>query len=110
MLQCKECEYFHRDEATGRITLGCDLFNTIKEPACLEKMQLLRLDALLQSYQSLLQWYQKLAPMQEKMFDMIKREMDDVDDADSWKYEQQDEYNGDTEEDDDDMMNGGSLS
>jgi len=85
MLQCKDCEYFSRDEQTGRIMLGCDPFSTIKEPACLEKLQLLRMDGLLRLYQGTLQWHQKLAPMQEKMFEMMKREMDDLDDADSWK-------------------------
>ena len=85
MIQCKDCEYFQRDETTGRITLQCDPFGTIKEPACLDKMQLLRLDALLQSYQAMLRWYQKLAPMQEKMFDMVKQEMDDYDESESWK-------------------------
>ena len=95
MLQCKDCEYFDRDEATGRITLRCDPFSTIKEPACLDKMQLLRLDGLLQSYQVMLRWYQKLAPLQEKMMDMMKREIDDIEDADSWKHK-----DGDKDEDD----------
>ena len=85
MIQCKDCEYFHRDKDTGRITLQCDPFGTIREPACLDKMQLLRMDALLQSYQTMLRWYQKLAPMQEKMFDMVKREMDDYDESESWR-------------------------
>jgi len=98
MIKCIECEYFHRDESTGRITLRCDPFSTIKEPACLEKMQLLRLDALLHSYQMMLRWYQKLAPMQEKMFDMVKREMDEYEDTESWKYGQDDEAE-DEEED-----------
>ena len=91
MLQCKDCEYFSRDEATGRIILRCDPFSTIKEPDCLGKWQLLRLDGLLQAYHATLRWYQKLAPMQEKMFDMMKREMEDIDDADDWKYRYDDE-------------------
>ncbi|MCK5269967.1 MAG: hypothetical protein KAJ46_04245 [Sedimentisphaerales bacterium] len=103
MIQCKDCEYFHRDKDTGRITLRCDPFSTIKEPACIDKMQLLRLDALLQSYQTMLRWYQKLAPMQEKMFDMVKREMDDYDESESWKYDELDEENdGDDGDDKDD--------
>ena len=100
MFQCKDCEYFSMDKATGRIELRCDPFSTIKEPACLEKWQLLRLHALLQSYQQTQQWYQKLAPMQEKMFDFMKREMDDIDDSDSWKYTEDDE-NIDVDDDDD---------
>jgi len=91
MLQCKDCELFSRDEKTGRIMMKCDPFSTIKEPACLEKLQLLRMDALLRSYQATLQWYQKLAPMQEKMLKYIRREMDELDESDRWKYEDEDE-------------------
>ena len=91
MIQCKECEFFTRDDATGRILLGCDPFQTIKEPACLEKGQLLRLDSLLQSYHSTLRLNQKFAPMQEKMFEFLKREMDDVDESDSWKRAEDDD-------------------
>ena len=99
MLQCKDCEFYYRDEQTGRMMLRCDPFSTIKEEACLYKWQLVRLDGLLQAYHSTLRWYQKLAPMQEKMFEMMQREIDDIDDADSWKsnydYDQDDEDNPD---------------
>ncbi|MBN1846333.1 MAG: hypothetical protein JW810_11660 [Sedimentisphaerales bacterium] len=91
MLQCEECEYFTRDEGSGRITLRCDPFRTVKEPSCLAKWQLLRLDALLGAYHAQLQWYQKLAPMQEKMFEMMQREIEDIDESDSWKYQYDDE-------------------
>ena len=90
MLQCKDCEYFRRDDQ-GRMQLRCDPFSTIKEPECLSKWQLLRQDALLQSYQAILRWYQRMAPMQEKMFEFMKREMDDIDDADSWKCQDDDD-------------------
>ena len=90
MLQCENCEFFSK-EPNGRITLRCNPFGTIKEPACLDKWQLLRLDGILQGYQATLRWYQKLAPMQEKMFEFMKREMDDVDDAESWKYNDEEE-------------------
>ena len=99
MLQCKDCEFFSRDTATGRIMMRCDPFGTIKEPACIEKWQLARLDALLQSYQAILRWYQKFAPIQEKMFDLVNREMNDVDEADSWKRQQDDEKDDDNQED-----------
>ena len=91
MLQCQDCEFFSRDRKTGRITLLCDPFSTIKEPTCLEKWQLMRLDGLLHSYRATLGWYQKLAPIQEKMFQFIKREMDDIDEADNWKQQDEDE-------------------
>ncbi len=97
MLQCKDCEYFSRDEATGRIMLKCDPFSTIKEPECLEKMQLLRMDALLHCYQATLQWHQKLAPMQKKMFEFMKREMDDLEESDGWKYDDdEDDFDDET--------------
>jgi hypothetical protein len=90
MLQCENCEFFYRDEK-GRIQLRCDPFSTIKEPECLAKWQLLRQDALLQAYHATLQWQQRLAPMQEKMFEFMKREMDDLDESDSWKNQDDDE-------------------
>lgn len=85
MLKCEDCEYFSREKETGRIMMKCDPFSTIKEPACLEKMQLLRMDGLVQMYQAMLRFYQNMEPMQKKMFNFMKREMDDVDEADSWK-------------------------
>ncbi|MBN2131966.1 MAG: hypothetical protein JW741_20865 [Sedimentisphaerales bacterium] len=86
MIQCEQCEYFHRDEATGRVHLSCNPFSTIKEEACLAKWQLLRLDGLLAAHQATLRWYQKLAPMQEKMFKMMEREIDEMDETEGWKY------------------------
>ena len=98
MLQCKDCEYFQQDEKTGRVTLRCNPFSTIKEPACLEKLQLLRLDGLLQAYQVMLRWYQQLGPMQKKMFDMMQREMDDIDESNKWKYTDDDDLDTEDEE------------
>ena len=86
MIQCKDCEFFVQDER-GRIQLRCNPFTNVKEPACLEKWQLLRLDGILQGYQATLRWYEKLGPMQEKMFKFMKREMDDIEEADGWKYD-----------------------
>ena len=97
MLQCENCEFFRRDEK-GRIQLRCDPFSTIKEPECLAKWQLLRQDALLQAYQTTLQWYQRLAPMQEKMFEYMKREMEDLDDSDSWKVQDDEDANDENEQ------------
>ncbi len=106
MLQCEQCEYFSRDETTGRVTLLCNPFTTVKEPECLQKLQLLRLDGLFQSYQVMISWYQKLAPMQEKMFKMMKREIDDIDEADSWKdaYDEDADVEFDDDDDDDDYL------
>ncbi len=87
MLMCEQCEFYQRDPA-GRVILRCNPFSTIKEPECLQKLQLFRLEQLVQYYQAMLRFYQNLAPMQKKMFDFMKREMDDIEDADRWKYEE----------------------
>jgi len=101
MIQCKDCEFFSRDKETGRITLRCNPFSTIKEPACLEKLQLMRLDGLLQMYSAMLRWNQKLAPMQKKLFDFMEKEIRDVDESDGWKYGNTE---GDQDEEDDSNM------
>ncbi len=107
MLQCTECEYFDRDEATGRIMLKCDPFSTVIEPACLQKMQLMRMEGLVQMYQAMLSSNQKLAPMQEQMFEYMKREMNDLEDSDSWKNNDDqdgDDYGSQDDIDDDDEI------
>jgi len=90
MIQCKDCEYFGQDEH-GRRTFKCDPFLNIKEPECLMKWQLLRLDLLVTHYQSMLMGQQKMAPLQDKIFKYMKRELDDMEDADRWKFEDPDE-------------------
>ena len=84
MIQCADCEYFHQDLG-GNIRFSCDPFTTIKEPECLQKWQIIKLDTMVRAYEATLQVYNRLAPMQEKMFRHMEREMDDVDEADSWK-------------------------
>jgi len=84
MIQCKDCEFCEFDEK-GRRNFKCDPFINIKEPECIAKWQLIRLDMLLASYQGMLMWYKKLAPLQDKLFKFMQREMEDLDDADSWK-------------------------
>lgn len=84
MIQCAECEYYS-NEPDGRRVFRCDPFINIKEPECLHKWQLLRLDRLVSSFQSMTMWQHKMAPMQEKLFRYVKRELDDIDEADSWK-------------------------
>ena len=84
MIQCAECE-FYSDEPDGRRVFRCDPFINIKEPECLQKWQLLRLDMLVSNSQSMSLWQHKMAPMQEKLFKYVKRELDDIDESDSWK-------------------------
>jgi len=51
------------------------------------KWQLLRLDLLLQQHQSTISWQQKMSPIQDKIYKYIKRELDDIDEADRWKFD-----------------------
>ena len=85
MIQCKDCE-FCRIGPDGNIELKCHPFQNIKESECLVKWQLLKLDTMVRAYLVTVAHYKKLAPMQEKMMKAMERELDDIDDADSWKY------------------------
>ena len=90
MIQCKDCE-FCEFSPDGRRNFKCDPFVNIKEPECISKWQLIRLDMLLASYQSMLKWYGKLAPLQDKLFKYMQREINDLDEADSWKLDDQED-------------------
>jgi hypothetical protein len=95
MLQCKDCELF---EITpdGRRTFKCDPFMNVKEPECVQKWQLIRLDMLVASYQGMLAWYEKLAPLQDKIFKYMQREIEDISESEKWKL---DEPQNDTDDD-----------
>jgi hypothetical protein len=97
MIQCSECEYFQRSES-GEISFLCDPFGTIKEPECLQKWQLIKINQMVAGYQSTLKYYQKLAPMQEKMFDYMEQEMDSLNEADKWKVDDEDDDDDDKNE------------
>jgi hypothetical protein len=108
MIQCEQCEFFHRGP-DGQLGFQCDPFSTIKEPECLQKWQLIKSDQLVmqmglmvRAYQATVEMYKRLAPLQEKMFRHMEREIDEVDEADSWKYDYDDEGEDDDETDDDD--------
>lgn len=105
MLQCSECE-LAQIGPEGQVHLRCNPFSTIKEPACLEKWQLLKLESLLRAYAATLEQYRRLAPLQEKMMKFMEREMDDVDEADKWKTGYEDE----DEEEDEDQPGFGPLT
>ena len=90
MIQCIDCE-FYEIGPDGRKSFNCDPFSNIKEPECLSKWQLIRLDMLLASYQRMLGWYGKLAPLQDKLFKYMQREINDLDEADSWKFDQEED-------------------
>ena len=84
MIQCKDCELC-RTGPDGRREFGCDPFSNIKEPECIAKWQLIRLDMLVASYQQMLNFQQKLAPLQDKILKFMRREIEDLDESDKWK-------------------------
>lgn len=89
MIQCKDCDLYHQ-ESDGRRIFLCDPFSNIKEPECLQKWQLLRLDMLLQAFGSMTSMQARMAPLQDKIFKYIKREIDDMEQTDKWKFDDQD--------------------
>ena len=99
MIQCKDCEFCETGPGGQRV-FKCDPFSNIKEPQCLAKWQLIRLDMLVASYQGMLKWYGKLGPMQDKIFKYMQRELNDIDESEKWKIEEDDEEN-DEENDED---------
>ena len=86
MIQCKDCELCET-KANGQRIFKCDPFSNIKEPECVAKWQLIRLDMLVASYQETLKWYSKLAPLQDKLLKYMRREIEDLEESDHWKLE-----------------------
>jgi hypothetical protein len=90
MIQCRDCDLC--DVAPdGGVQFRCNPFTNIKEPECLLKHQLLRLDMMTRAYVSTIAEYRKIAPLQERLYRHMSREMDEMDDADSWKQPPPDE-------------------
>jgi hypothetical protein len=50
---------------------------------------------LVSGHQQLLKWYAKLAPLQDKIFKYMEREIEDLDEADRWRIEDEDEQEPD---------------
>lgn len=88
MIQCCECEFFH-EGPEGQIAFSCSPFHTIKEPECIAKWQLIKLDTVVQSHQATLKLYERLAPLQEKMFRHMERELEEQEEAERWKYSEE---------------------
>jgi len=84
MIQCKDCEFCETD-VIGKRTFKCDPFTNVKEPECIAKWQLIRLDMLLASYQQMMKWYGKMAPLQDKIIKFMQREINELDESDGWK-------------------------
>jgi len=100
MIQCKDCEFCEMGSG-GKRTFKCDPFTNIKEPECIAKWQLIRLDMLLASYQGMLKWYGKMAPLQDKIIQFMQREINELDEADQWKLDDDEQ-----EEEEEDILPG----
>ena len=87
MIQCKDCEYFELG-LDGRRSFNCDPFVNVKEPECIAKWQLIRLDMLLASYQTMTQWQKQLSPLHDKIMKYMQREIQDLDESDKWKIDE----------------------
>ena len=87
MIQCKDCEFCEITDQ-GQRTFKCDPFINVKEPECILKWQLIRLDMLAASHQATLRWYEKLAPMQGKLFKYMKKEIDQMDESENWRVDE----------------------
>jgi len=85
MIQCKDCEFCEMGP-DGQIQFKCNPFSNTKEPECLLKHQLLRLDMMTRAYMATIAEYKKIAPMQKELFRRMRREFEDMDEADKWKY------------------------
>jgi uncharacterized protein YqgQ len=46
---------------------------------------------LLATHQGMLKWYGKMAPLQDKIIEFMQREISELDEADSWKLDDEDE-------------------
>ncbi len=90
MINCKDCEFCEMG-SDGKRTFTCDPFINIKEPECIAKWQLIRLDMLVASYQSMIGWYGKMAPLQDKIFKYMQKEIEDIDESDKWKIDEDEE-------------------
>lgn len=97
MIQCQDCELYESG-SDGSAIFHCNPFTNIKEPECLVKWQLIKLDVIAKSHQATLEMHERLAPLQEKMIRHMEREIDDVEDADSWKYGLDDDDDDDDEQ------------
>jgi len=97
MIQCVDCEYYQSGPDGGR-AFKCDPFVNIKEPECLTKWQLLRLEVLISGYRGMISQQKKLAPIQDKMIRYIERELNDLDEADQWKLTEDDQTDGENPE------------
>lgn len=88
MIQCKDCELCEIGP-DGQRTFKCDPFTNIKEPECLAKWQLIRLDMLVANYRGMLRWQKKMEPLQDKIFRYMQREIEDIDESERWRVDEE---------------------
>ena len=74
MLNCRDCE-FCKVGTDGHLAFACDPFSNVKEPECINKWLLLKLNMMVGAYQATLSYYRRLAPLQERMFKHVEREL-----------------------------------
>ena len=85
MIQCKDCEFYKVTPSGKRIFL-CNPFENIKEPQCLVKWQLMKLDALVSIQEDQRRSNMRIAPIQDKLIKYVEREIDEMDETEGWKY------------------------
>ncbi|ARN56749.1 hypothetical protein [Sedimentisphaera salicampi] len=85
MIQCKDCKYC-KEGANGEMIFLCNPFKYIVEPECLQKWQIMKLNELLSIQTSQARANSKLNDIQDKIIKYVEREIDDMEDADGWKY------------------------
>ena len=90
MIQCIDCEFCEISENNEK-TFKCDPFSNIKEPECVSKWQLLRLDMLLAGFRGMTSFQERMAPMQDQIFKYVKRELEDLDESENWKVDDDDD-------------------
>jgi hypothetical protein len=78
---------------------SCDPYANIKEPECLAKWQLIKIDRMVAAYEATLAMHERMAPLQERMMRHMERELDEAEDADRWKF-----LDDEDEEDDEDVV------
>ena len=65
MLQCRDCE-FCQAQPDGELMFTCDPFTNIKEPHCLAKWQLLKINEMLSYQEQVFEMHQRFAPIAGK--------------------------------------------
>ena len=98
MIQCDQCEFFEKSP-TGEVIFRCDPFSNIKEPECISKWQLIKTNQMIACYKRTISHQDQIAPLQEKMFKFMENELNDLEQANSWR------ESLDDDEDDDDFEN-----